>query len=270
MAIRAYVQAHGVRRAVVAGAGLLGLEAAHALHELGLGVVVLDRGPSLLGKQCDPRASALLGAYFERLGIRVLPGTTATEVVGNGRVEGVTLDSGLTVDCGIFLVAAGNKANTELAEAAGIGVQRGVLVNERLETSAPGVFAVGDVAECDGQSLGLWPIAAEQAEIAAVNLLGGDERYRPDPAAAILKGVGIDMTSAGRYNEQDGDEVIVLEGPDIAYRKLVLRDGVLQGGIVLGWDKLSSPLISATKKRPQLWDYRADLYAGNWDCLAKV
>jgi len=270
MALRAYVQANGVHSAVVAGAGLLGLEAAYALRELGLGVVVLDRGNRLLGKQCDERASALLHAYFDRLGIRVLPLTESAEVAGADRVEGVTLTSGVTIECGVFVVAAGNRPNTDLLQGTGIEVNRGVVVDNRMETNVPGVFAVGDIAEHEGQMLGLWPIATEQAEVAAANLLGGNEVYEHPTAAAILKGVGIDMTSAGRYTEVDGDEVIAIEGPGTAYKKLVVQNGVAVGGIVIGHPTLSPHLIKVCRNHSDVTFVREALYAGDWTVLAKL
>ena len=270
MGLRAYVQANRVHSAVVAGAGLLGLEAAFALRELGLGVVVLDRGGRLLAKQCDERASALLHAYFERLGIRILPITEAAEVAGADRVEGVTLTSGITIECGVFLVAAGNRPNVDLAVGTGIEVNRGVVVDHRMQTNVPGIYAVGDIAEHEGQMLGLWPIATEQAEVAATNLLGGDEVYEHPTPAAILKGVGIDMTSVGRYIETDGDEVIAIEGPGTAYRKIVVRDGVALGGIVVGHPTLSPHLIKVCRTQADISAHRESLVTGDWTVLARI
>src|SRR6202035_898736 len=120
IAIRAYAQEHAVLSAVVVGAGLLGLEGAHALRTLGLGTVVLDRGERLLAKQIDARASDLLATYFEGLGIAVLAKTEAVAIRGEGRVGQVDLSDGSTVSCGIVLVCAGNAPNTGLASDAGL------------------------------------------------------------------------------------------------------------------------------------------------------
>jgi len=139
-----------------------------------------------------------------------------------------------------------------------------------METNVPGVFAVGDIAEHEGQMLGLWPIATEQAEVAAANLLGGNEVYEHPTAAAILKGVGIDMTSAGRYTEADGDGVIAIEGPGTAYKKLVVQNGLAVGGIVVGHPTVSPHLIKVCRTHADITPVRDALYAGDWSVLAKL
>jgi nitrite reductase (NADH) large subunit len=152
MLIRAYAQEHGCRDAVVAGGGLLGLEAAHSLHELGLRVTVLERGERLLSRQIDKRCSVLVHAHFARIGLRVLYKAETEELTGEDRVSGVALKDGRALPCGIFLAAVGIRPNSELARQAGIAVSRGVVVDDRMETSVPGVFAAGDAAEHDGRT----------------------------------------------------------------------------------------------------------------------
>ena len=198
ISIRAYVQQHGCRQAVVAGGGLLGLEAAHSLYELGLQVTVLERGSRLLSRQIDPRCSELVHRYFEGFGMQVLYGAETVALRVNGTLEGAVLKDGRELPCQLFLGAIGIRSNTELAKEAGIAVNRGVLVDDRMETSVPGVFAAGDVAEHGGLVLGLWPIAAKQGEVAAVNALGGDQSLKSDVPACILKGAGIELSSIGQ------------------------------------------------------------------------
>ena len=175
IAIRAYVQQHGCRDAVVAGGGLLGLEAAHALHELGLRVTVLERGERLLARQIDERCSELVHNYFDAIGLRVLYGAETVALGGEGAETTAVLKDGRELPSQVFLAAIGIRPNVELARDAGIAVNRGIVVDDRMATSAPGVFAAGDIAEHNGMVLGLWPIAAKQGEVAAVNALGGDE-----------------------------------------------------------------------------------------------
>jgi NAD(P)H-nitrite reductase large subunit len=237
IAIRAYVQQHGCREAVVAGGGLLGLEAAHSLHELGMRVTVLERGPRLLSRQIDEHCSELVDAHFARIGMQVLYRAESQSLTGEDRIRGVSLKDGRTLRCDLFLAAVGIRPNVELAREAGIAVNRGVIVNDRMETSVPGVFAAGDVAEHGGQVFGLWPIAAKQGEAAAVNALGGDATLVAEVPATILKGVGLDLFSTGRFAAEPGDLVIVDEDPDPtapSYRRLVISQGRAAGGIVLG------------------------------------
>jgi nitrite reductase (NADH) large subunit len=269
IAIRAYAQEHAVRTAVVVGGGLLGLEAAYALRALGLRTIVLDRGERLLGQQVDRRASELLGAHLRQLGIRVRPGTQARHIRGKGRVEQVLLDDGSTVACGMVLVCAGISPNVDLARDAGIDVNRGIVVDRRLQTSVPGVYAVGDCAELEGSVTGLWPVATRQAEVAAANLLGGsDETYDPAPQPVILKGVGIDLVSVGRVEAGPHDTVITLEDGAFEYRKLIVDgDGLLAGALVIGRPQDARLVMAAVPKAVAVSSRLDTLRSGDWGVL---
>jgi nitrite reductase (NADH) large subunit len=272
MQIRAYAQRHSVREAVVAGGGLLGLEAGHSLHELGLRVTILERGERLLSKQIDERCSQLVDAYFARIGMQVLYRAETEALAGQDRVHEVVLTDGRRLRCGIFLAAIGIRPNVELARRAGIAVNRGVVVDDRMETSVPGVFAAGDVAEHDGRVLGLWPIAAKQGEVAAVNALGGNATLTAEVPATILKGVGLDLFSIGTFAAQPGAQLVVDQDPDPAapsYRRLVISDGRAVGAVVLGTDpELVAAVTAAVKKRTQIPpELVAELRRGDWAAL---
>ena len=265
--IRAYVQQHGVRSAVVAGGGLLGLEAAHALGQLGLRVTVLERGDRLLARNIDRRASQLVHQHLTRVGVEVRFRTSAAALEGGSSLQQVRLDDGTAIPAGIFLAAIGITPNTELAIAADIAVDRGVLVDDRMRTSAAGVYAVGDAAQHDGQVLGLWPVATKQAEIAAANLLGGDESLASDLPAMILKGVDLDLTAIGRVEPDPGDEVFTEDLPAVpSYRRLLVADGVVVGVLVLG----SNPDFLAAAMTAVKRGHRLDpaalarIRAGDW------
>jgi len=270
--IRSYAQEHGCRDAVVAGGGLLGLEAAHSLLELGLRVTVLERGGRLLSKQIDEHCSELVDAYFARIGMQVLYRAESEALSGEDRVRGLTLKDGRTLRCDMFLAAVGIRPNVELAKQAGVAVNRGVVVNDRMEASAPGVFAAGDVAEHGGATFGLWPIAAKQGEVAAVNALGGDASLAAEVPATILKGVGLDLFSVGRFAERPGDVVVVTEDPDPAapsYRRLVVSEGRAVGAIVLGTDpETVAAATAAVKSRAEVSPAQLfDLRRGDWTAL---
>jgi len=272
MLIRAYAQQNGCRDAVVAGGGLLGLEAAHSLHELGLRVTVLERGARLLSRQIDERASELVHAHFARIGMQVLYRAETESLTGDDRVNGLLLKDGRTLNCDIFLGAIGIKPNAELARQAGIAVNRGVVVDDRMETSVPGVFAAGDVAEHDGRTWGLWPIGAKQGEVAAVNALGGTTTLTSEVPATILKGAGIDLFSIGRPEAQPGDQIIVVEDPDPAapsYRRLLIAEGRVAGAIVIGnHPEDVAAVTAAVKKRAEIsWTHIAALRNGDWGVL---
>ena len=267
MAIRGYVQRHRSKRAIVAGGGLLGLEAAYSLHELGLQVTVLERGSRLLARQVDERCSALVQAYFDRIGMTVAYGAESSSLVGDTAVTGLRLRDGTELPCDVFLGAIGISPNADLARAAGLTVNRGVVVDDAMRTSHPRVFAAGDVAEHGGMVLGLWPIAAKQGEVAAVNALGGDASLVAEVPATILKGVGLELSSIGRVEPEPGDEVIVLEDASLpSYRRLVVSGGVVVGAIVLGHHPEDLAAATSAVKKGARVDpvLMEELRAGRW------
>jgi NADPH-dependent 2,4-dienoyl-CoA reductase/sulfur reductase-like enzyme/ferredoxin len=276
MAIRGYVQQHGARTAVVAGAGLLGLEAAYALLELGLQVTVLERGQRLLARQFDARASELVQEHFDELGLRVRYRAEAAalhSVPGGDRIGSLELKDGTSLPCDVFLAAVGIRPNIDLAAASGLAVNRGILVDDRMQTSDPSVFAAGDVAEHNGMVLGLWPIAAKQAEVAAANALGGEETLIAELPATILKGVGLELSAVGQVEPKPGEEVILIEDAgQRSYRKLVLADGRVVGAVILGHHPESLTAATTAVKRELVLDdeARAAVQAGDWSVLTAV
>lgn len=235
MLIRAYAQENKCRRAVVAGGGLLGLEAAWSLHLLGLDVVVLERGPRILARQIDPRCSELVTEHFAKAGIQIIRNAEAHSIIGAPQVTGTVLRDGRTLPCDLFLTAVGIRPNIDLARRAGIPVGRGVLVDDRMRTRVPSVFAAGDVAEHAGMVHGLWPVAANQAQTAAVNALGGDMVITPESPATMLKGVDLELFSAGQIRPGPHDEVVVCDRPHVpSYRRLVVSQGRVVGATILG------------------------------------
>ena len=272
MAIRGYFQQRGARTAVVAGGGLLGLEAAYALYELGLQVTVLERGARLLARQVDSRCSELVQAHFDQLGIEVRYRAEAASLTDGDEVSAVVLKDGTSLPCDVFLAAVGIRPNTDLAAASGVAVNRGIVVDDRMQTSVQGVFAAGDVAEHNGRVLGLWPIAAKQAEVAAVNALGGDERLVAELSATILKGVGLELSAVGRAEPEPGEEVIVIEDASRpSYRRLILAEGQVVGTVVLGYHPEDLAAATAAVKQQRVLDdaERAAVRAGDWSMLTR-
>jgi nitrite reductase (NADH) large subunit len=272
MEVRAYVQDRRAKRAVVGGGGLLGLEAGYALHKLGLDVSILERGDYLLRRQLDPRAAEFLRSYLEGLGIKIVVRAETAAIQGEGRAQQVVLKDGRTLPSEVFLVCVGIVPNVELARDAGITVKRGIVVDEHMRTSAPHVYAAGDVAEYAGDVPGLWPSAVAQAEVAALNAVGADRAYQPLVPSTILKVVGIDLTSMGRFMPKSEADIVIVQ-EDLAehrYRKLVISEGKIVGTILLGYP-LNAPAVSAAIKQQVDVSCHLDaLYAGNWDVLQKL
>ncbi|HEX2913957.1 MAG TPA: FAD-dependent oxidoreductase [Chloroflexia bacterium] len=271
MRIRYFAQAHGCRRAVVAGGGLLGLEAAYALQKLGLEVTVLERSDSLLRRQLDKRAGQFLREYLESQEMQILVRAEVEAAYGHDRIQYIRLKDGRQLQTDIILVAAGIQPNIELAAEAGLEISRGVLVDDYLRTSDPAIFAVGDLAEHHGQIYGLWPAAVEMGETAAINSIGGSSTYNGTVAATALKVVGIDLMSIGRFEtESTEDLVITTEVPkEHHYRKLIISEGKIAGAILLGFPELAPAITGAVKKQRDVTPLLKALKAGDWQCLGK-
>lgn len=269
MHMRAFAQTHRSHRAVIAGGGLLGLEAGYALHKLGLDVSVLERGEWLLRRQLDERGSYFLRQYLEALGMDIVLQAEADSVQGDSQLNQVTLKDGRTLPCDILVVAVGIKPNVELATAAGLRVGRGVVVDTAMQTSDPHIWAAGDVCEFNRQVPGLWAVAVEQARIAALNALGKNETYQEVIPVTALKVVGVELTSIGRFEAKSADEtVIALENTnEHRYRKLVISEGKIVGAILLGYPQDASVVTAAIKQGKVITAHLEALQAGNWDVL---
>lgn len=271
LAVRAFSQRHGCVRATVAGGGLLGLEAAYALHKLGLHVTVVEAGPRLMVQQLDARAAEILHAYVEGLGLKVVVGDIVSEIVANGRVRSVRLGDDTSLPSDIFLACAGVAPNVDLARDAGLDVQRGIVVDDHLRTSDEHIFAAGDTAEHRGRTYGLWPSAVEQAEIAADNAVGGEREYAGTSPVTVLKVVGVELTSIGRFEAEPSDEVIALEEDDgRRYRKLVIADGRVVGAILLGFSQDVSAIRTAVSRQLDVTSRLEELRTGRWEVLGEL
>jgi NADPH-dependent 2,4-dienoyl-CoA reductase/sulfur reductase-like enzyme/ferredoxin len=268
--IRAYAQRIGARAAVIGGGGVLGLEAAYSLHRLGLRVTVLERAARLLTRGADARAAALLFEYLTRTGIDVLTGVTATAVEGDGGVERVLLDDDTALEAQLFVGAVGVTPNAELARDAGILVNRGIVVDERLRTSVPGVYACGDVAEVAGRAWGLWPVAVRQAQVAAATILGGDERFAVAEPPMILKGVGVALTSIGSFESGADQEPIVYDDGDGQYARLVVSGNRLVGGLLYGFNREVPHLHRLVESGTDIAAVLRKLRAGEISALAQT
>ena len=223
-------------RVVIIGGGLLGLEAAHGLAKARAQVSVVHLMDRLMERQLDAQAAAMLRRAVEAKGIAVRLNAESIRVIGNGRVEAVELRDGSTIAADAVVVAVGIRANTELARAAGPKVDRGIAVDDHLETSVSGIYAIGECAQHRGLCYGLVEPAYEQAQILARRLAGANARYCGSIIAANLKVAGVNVFSGGDFLAATaGAEEIVLSDPGCGvYKKLVVAEGRLIGAVLFG------------------------------------
>ena len=223
------------KRVVVVGGGLLGLEAAYGLAKAGAPVTLVHLMDRLMERQLDAPAASLLKSLVELKGIEILLNANTARIHGGTRVEGVELVDGRRIDADAVIFAAGIRPNVGLAKEAGISVNRGVVVDDHLQTGAPDVFAIGECAEHRGICYGLVEPAYEQARVLARHLAGTDNSYAGSVVATNLKVSGVSVFSAGDFMGMEGSEQIVLS--DInhgTYKKLVIAEGRLTGAVLIG------------------------------------
>jgi nitrite reductase (NADH) large subunit len=223
-------------RAVVVGGGLLGLEAAHGLAKAGAHVSVVHLMDRLMERQLDARAAAMLQRAIEAKGIELHLQAATAAIRGTRTVEAVELADRRAIDADLVVVATGVRANVELARTADLTVDRGVVVDDRLQTSRAGIHAIGECAEHRGVCYGLVEPAYEQARVLARRLAGDTAAtYAGSVLATNLKVSGVNVFSAGDFLGAPGTEAIVLTDPGLdTYKKLVIADGRLVGAVLYG------------------------------------
>ncbi|WP_418644060.1 nitrite reductase large subunit NirB [Stutzerimonas kunmingensis] len=226
------------KHAVVIGGGLLGLEAANGLKLRGMDVTVVHIGDWLMERQLDKTAGTLLQSALESRGLKFLLPKHTAELLdnGEGRVCAVKFKDGEVIPADLVVMAAGIRPNSELAEQAGIPCNRGILVNDTLQTYDPRIYAVGECANHRGTAYGLVAPLFEQAKVCANHLaMLGFSRYLGSVTSTKLKVTGIDLFSAGDFIGGDGTETITLSDPiGGVYKKLVIKDDVLVGACLYG------------------------------------
>ncbi|MFI8743734.1 nitrite reductase large subunit NirB [Pseudomonas sp. NPDC077186] len=226
------------KHAVVIGGGLLGLEAANGLKLRGMDVTVVHLGDWLLERQLDRTAGELLQKSLEDRGLKFLLPKHTAELLdnGEGRVCAVKFKDGEVIPADLVVMAAGIRPNSELAEQSGIACNRGILVNDTMQTYDPRVYAIGECASHRGIAYGLVAPLFEQAKVCANHLAQlGFARYQGSVTSTKLKVTGIDLFSAGEFMGGEGTETITLSDPiGGVYKKLVIKDDVLVGACLYG------------------------------------
>jgi nitrite reductase (NADH) large subunit len=232
-AIEAAAQRHA--RVAVIGGGLLGLEAAYGLAKAGAKVTIVHLMDRLMERQLDNQAAGLLKGAVEARGITVLLDSETVAIVGKRRVQAVMLKNGRQIEADLVVVAAGIRPNIDLARDAGLSVDRGIVVDDSLQTSRPGIYAIGECAEHRGVCYGLVEPAYEQARVLAAHLTGERAHYPGSVLATNLKVSGVNVFSAGDFLGVPGTEQLVFSDRGLGiYKKLVISKGRLVGAVLFG------------------------------------
>jgi nitrite reductase (NADH) large subunit len=256
-----YLENH--QRVVIIGGGLLGLETARAMKSRGAQVEVVEFFDRLLPRQLDDQAASLLKAQIENMGIKIQLGLATEEVLGQNEVKGLRFKGEREIEADMAIVAAGVRPNIRIAKEAGLDTDRGLVVDDYLQSSNPKIFGAGDVIQHKGKVYGIIPASFNQARVVASNILGKKEEYEGTVPSNTLKVVGIDAMCAGLVNpEEDSYEVFRKEKKEKGiFKKVVIHQGVVVGAIWMGTKKgageinrLISQKINVEKFKDSLLD----------------
>jgi nitrite reductase (NADH) large subunit len=251
------------KRVVVVGGGLLGLEAAYGLAKAGAPVTLLHLMDRLMERQLDTPAADTLKTLVERKGIRILLNASTSRIHGEGHVEAVELADGSRIEADAVIFAAGIRPNIALARDAGVAVNRGIVVNDVMQTASPDIYALGECAEHRGTCYGLVEPAYEQARVLARHLAGRPGTYAGSVVSTNLKVSGVSVFSAGDFMGGEGSESLVLADRGRGtYKKLVIADGRLTGAVLIGDTGDALWYLELIRAREKVAPIRADMMFG--------
>jgi nitrite reductase (NADH) large subunit len=225
--------ASSCKKAILIGGGLLGLEAGNGLKKLGLKITVVEFFPRLLPRQLDNEGGHRLQNILEDRGFSFKLDAKTRSIDGSEEVEGVTLENGESIAADTVVISAGVNPKLDLAMQLGLDCNRGIKVDERMQTSHPDIYAAGDIVEFEEKTYGIWPAAMEQGEIAGANISGGDATYEGTILSTILKVADIDLASAGDIDANNQYYSKIVASGTI-YKKTVIANNKVIGCIMLG------------------------------------
>ncbi|MCM3670753.1 nitrite reductase large subunit NirB [Mesobacillus maritimus] len=245
------------KKAAVIGGGLLGLEAARGLLNLGMEVDVVHIHDYIMERQLDRTAGKLLQQELEKQGMNFHLNKVTTEIIGRKRVKGLQFNDGSQIKADLVVMAVGIKPNVDLARETGIPVNRGILVNDYMETEVANIYAVGECAEHRGMVYGLVAPLYQQGEILAKRICGIETiGYKGSVLSTQLKVSGVDVFSAGKINEEENSKVSILHD-DLqgVYQKVIFEHGKMTGAVLFGDTKDGNKFLKYIKSSVSVEEY---------------
>jgi NAD(P)H-nitrite reductase large subunit len=247
--------------ACVLGGGLIGLKCAYALKKRKLDVKLIVKSKQILSQMLDAAAANIVQKRLEENGLEVLLGVDVAEIIGNGDIKAIKLDSGKVIGCSVVVVGKGVKPNIDLIQDTSIEVNEGIRVNDYLQTNIPNIYAAGDVCESFDLTLNaqavnaLWPVAVEQGKFAGFNMVGENLKYDGSMGMNSIEFFGLPVVSLGIYKikEENGFKEITDSDPKSnCYKKLILKDNRLLGAILVGEIKNSGLFLRLIREKIDL------------------
>lgn len=246
------------KSACVLGGGLIGLKAAYALKKRRVEVKVIIKSKQVLSQMLDSEASSIVAKRLEENGIELIFGQDVTEIIGNGDIKAVKLDSGKALGCSLVVVGKGVSPNIDLIKDTEIKFNEGIIAGNHLETNVPGIYTAGDVCESFDLTIGalamnaLWPVAVEQGKIAGANMAGDNINYDGSLGMNSIEFFGLPAVSLGIYKIKDEgafEELKVLDTKTNIYKKIILKGNVIVGAILVGNIEKSGIFLKLIRER---------------------
>lgn len=238
---------------LIIGGGIQGLEIAWILSQINKEVTIAHNHVRLMTKQLDSKASKILENNIRANNVQILFNCEISEILGNDKAEGFKTSDGKTYNCDTVIYSIGTSPNIELLKDTPIELNRGIVVDEKMETSVNGIFAAGDVAEYNDHIFGLWNVSIGQGKVAGYNITDKDTIYEHITPLTTLNAFDISLFSMGIVDESMATDIVLDEKIDSnIYNKVLINDGKIIGAIVVGNIKSSPVLKSAIEKKTRL------------------
>ncbi len=268
---------HGLVRAVVIGGGLIGVSVTEALLRRDVAVTIVEMKDMILNTILDEEAAALEAAALTQAGVSIITDHTATGIDSRlaGEVSGVTLDDGRALPAALVIVAIGVRPRLDALEGSGIKTNRGIVVDRRMATSVPDVYACGDGAEAydfvikDKRLTPIWPNAYNGGRVAGLNMAGRAEEYPGGTAMNAMKYFGVHIVSAGFPAAPDDSYETLIKKDNSNYKKVIIKDGKIAGLVFAGDIEKSGIIYNLMKDGVDVSDFKETLVAPDFG-LASV
>ena len=265
LSILEYIKNH--KRVAIIGGGLLGLEIARAISSRGAEVKVVEFFDHLLPRQLDSQGSSVLISQIEKMGINIYLGLATEEIIGRDEVKGLKFKGGKELEADMAIMAAGIRPDVKMGKEAGLEADRGLVVDDYLQTSHTKIFAAGDIIQHRGKIYGIIPASFEQARLAASNILGQKKKYEGTVPWNTLKVAGLHLASIGLISpEKDSQKEIRTEiREEGIYKKIIIEEGIIVGAIWLGTKKGVNEISQAISQRKNIEKWKDSILEDDFD-----
>jgi nitrite reductase (NADH) large subunit len=264
-AILEHIKKEG-NQVIIIGGGVLGLEAGNALRKQGCKIHVIEYFPRLLPRQMDSEGAKILQTQLEEKEFTFYLGMKTQQITGKKQVDGILLDDGTHIKGGMVLLSAGIRPTVTVAQDLGIDIDRGIKVDDQLQTSLPDIYAAGDLIQHKDRMYGIWPAAEKQGEIAGLNMTGEQRIYSGTTPSNMLKVTGIELFSIGDIDPEGQKESFLQKDKDrYIYKKIVLANNRIIGAIMYGDTQGRNRIVAAIQEKKDITSHLQDLRSFRFD-----